>query len=73
MLSPRLHHFLDERHAPYETLNHPRTITAQETANAAHIGNLMGALKVEFPGTQNQRFSYGEFAEQFRQQFGYAL
>ena len=37
------------------------------------IGNLMGALKVEHPGTQNQRFSYEEFAEQFRQQFGYAL
>ena len=39
MLSPRLHNLLDERHAPYETLNHPRTITAQDTANAAHIGN----------------------------------
>ena len=39
MLSPRLHHFLDERHAPYTTLSHPRTLTAQETANAAHIGN----------------------------------
>ncbi len=37
------------------------------------IGNLMGALKIEFPGTQNQRFDYAEFAEQFRQQFGYAL
>ncbi|GAB3389634.1 carbohydrate kinase family protein [Lysobacter fragariae] len=37
------------------------------------IGNLMGALKVEHPGTQNQRFDYAEFAEQFRQQFGYAL
>jgi len=37
------------------------------------IGNLMGALKVEFPGTQNQRFDHAEFAEQFRQQFGYAL
>jgi adenosine kinase len=37
------------------------------------IGNLMGALKVEFPGTQNQRFTYAEFAEQFRQQFGYSL
>ena len=24
-------------------------------------------------GTQNQRFDYAEFAEQFRQQFGYAL
>jgi adenosine kinase len=37
------------------------------------IGNLMGALKVEHPGTQNQRFDYDEFTEQFKQQFGYAL
>lgn len=37
------------------------------------IGNLMGALKVEHPGTQNQRFDYEEFAAQFEQQFGYAL
>jgi len=37
------------------------------------IGNLMGALKVEHPGTQNQRFDYAEFAEQFKQQFGYAF
>jgi len=37
------------------------------------IGNLMGALKVEHPGTQNQRFDYEEFSEQFKQQFGYAL
>jgi len=37
------------------------------------IGNLMGALKVEHPGTQNQRFTYGQFADEFRQQFGYAL
>jgi len=37
------------------------------------IGNLMGALKVEHPGTQNQRFDYDEFSEQFRQQFGYSL
>lgn len=37
------------------------------------MGNLMGALKVEHPGTQNQRFDYDEFSEQFRQQFGYAL
>src|SRR3546814_15405911 len=35
MLSPRLHHFLDERHAAYTTLSHDRTITAQETANCA--------------------------------------
>ncbi len=35
----------------------------------------MGALKVEqaIQATQNQRFTYDEFADQFRQQFGYAL
>ena len=37
------------------------------------MGNLMGALKVEHPGTQNQRFDYDEFNEQFKQQFGYSL
>ena len=37
------------------------------------MGNLMGALKVEHPGTQNQRFDYDEFNEQFKQQFGYTL
>lgn len=39
MLSPRLHHFLDQRHAAYTTLSHERTVTAQETANSVHIGN----------------------------------
>ena len=37
------------------------------------MSNLMGALKVEHPGTQNQRFNYDEFSLQFRQQFGYAM
>jgi adenosine kinase len=37
------------------------------------VASLMGTLKIEHPGTQNQRFSYAEFADQFRQQFGYAL
>jgi adenosine kinase len=37
------------------------------------MASLMGALKIEHPGTQNQRFTYAEFAEQFRQQFGFAL
>ncbi|MCE7032059.1 carbohydrate kinase family protein [Lysobacter sp. GX 14042] len=37
------------------------------------IGNLMGALNVEHHGTQNQRFSFDEFAAEFREQFGYAL
>lgn len=39
MLSPRLHNFLDQRQAPYTTQQHPRTVTAQQTADAAHIGN----------------------------------
>ena len=38
MLSPRLYHFLDERNGDYTALTHPRTVTAQETANAAHLG-----------------------------------
>ncbi|KRA30388.1 MULTISPECIES: carbohydrate kinase family protein [Rhodanobacter] len=37
------------------------------------MASLMGALKVEHPGTQNQHFSYGEFAAEFLSQFGYAL
>ena len=37
------------------------------------MASLMGALKIEHPGTQNQHFTYTEFAEQFRQQFGTAL
>jgi len=38
MLAPRLHNFLDERHAPYATLAHDRAITAEATAHAARIG-----------------------------------
>ncbi|MDR1076062.1 MAG: carbohydrate kinase family protein [Xanthomonadaceae bacterium] len=37
------------------------------------IGNLMGALKVEHPGTQNQRFDFARFSASFRDQFGYDL
>ena len=37
------------------------------------MGNLMGALKVEHPGTPNQRFDFSEFNDQFKQQFGYSL
>ena len=37
MLSLRLHHFLDARHAPYSTLTHECTITTQQTPNVAHI------------------------------------
>ena len=44
-----------------------------DLATVGRIASLMGALKIEHPGTQNQRFTYDEFAEQFRQQFGYSL
>lgn len=37
MLSPRLHNLLDHEHVPYTTLTHERTITAHETAAAAHV------------------------------------
>lgn len=46
MLSPRLHNLLDERHAPYQTLAHDRTITAHETAAAAHVGRQQFAKTV---------------------------
>jgi adenosine kinase len=44
-----------------------------DLATVGRIASLMGALKIEHPGTQNQRFTYDEFADQFRQQFGYSL
>ena len=46
MLSPRLHHFLDERHAPYATLTHHRTVTAHDTATATHVGEQLFAKTV---------------------------
>ena len=44
-----------------------------EWMTIGRMSNLMGALKVEHPGTQNQRFNHDEFSLQFRQQFGYAM
>ena len=44
-----------------------------DMATVGRVASLMGAIKVEHLGPQNQRFDYGEFAEQFRQQFGYGL
>lgn len=35
------------------------------------IASLMGAIKIEHHGTQNQRFSREEFLERFREEFGY--
>ncbi|MFC5739926.1 carbohydrate kinase family protein [Dyella tabacisoli] len=45
----------------------------KEWATVGRMASLMGALKVEHPGTQNQRFTYEQFAAEFKEQFGYAL
>lgn len=37
------------------------------------MASLMGAFKVAHPGTQNQRFTYAEFAAEYQRQFGHAL
>lgn len=37
------------------------------------IASLMGAIKIEKPGTQNHTFSFDEFAERYKQEFGTAL
>ena len=44
-----------------------------DMATCGRIASLMGALKIENLGPQNQRFTYAQFALQFKQQFGYAL
>jgi len=44
-----------------------------DLATTGRIASLMGALKIEHPGTQNQRFTLDAFREQFRQQFSYRL
>ena len=44
-----------------------------DMATAGRIASLMGAIKIEHLGPQNQRLDYAQFADQFRQQFGYAL
>lgn len=46
MLPRRLHNLLSEHHVPYSTLNHERTITAHETAAAAHIDKQLFAKTV---------------------------
>ena len=44
-----------------------------DLATTGRIASLLGALKIETLGPQNQRFTFDQFAEQFRRQFGYAL
>lgn len=48
-------------------------MNGKDLATAGRIASLMGALKIEHLGPQNQRFTYAQFAQQFKQQFGYAL
>jgi adenosine kinase len=48
-------------------------MNGHDLPTTGRIASLMGALKIEHHGTQNQRFDFREFAEQFRQQFGYPL
>ena len=48
-------------------------MNGMDLATTGRIASLMGALKIENLGPQNQRFTFAEFAEQFRQQFGYSL
>ena len=45
----------------------------QELADKGRMASLMGALKVEHPGTQNQSFNYDQFHAEFEEQFGYRL
>ncbi len=40
---------------------------------SGRMASLMGALKVEHPGTQNQKFNYDEFAARYKAEFGHAL
>ena len=48
-------------------------MNGMDMATAGRIASLMGAIKIEHLGPQNQRFDNAQFADQFRQQFGYAL
>ena len=48
-------------------------MNGMDMATTGRIASLMGAIKIEHVGPQNQRFDYDQFADQFRQQVGYAL
>ncbi len=48
-------------------------MNGMDMPTAGRIASLMGAIKIEHLGPQNQRFDFDGFTEQFRQQFGYAL
>ncbi len=48
-------------------------MNGMDMATTGRVASLMGALKIEQLGPQNQRFDFPQFAEQFRQHFGYRL
>lgn len=48
-------------------------MNGKDWPTVGRMASLMGALKVEHPGTQNQRFDYVQFAAEFKEQFGYAI
>ena len=48
-------------------------MNGMDLATTGRIASLMGALKIESLGPQNQRFTLDEFAGHFRRQFGYAI
>jgi Ala-tRNA(Pro) deacylase len=51
-ISITLKQFLDEHHAHYVPIEHPRALTAQETAERAHVtGRALAKVVVVHPGT----------------------
>ena len=48
-------------------------MNGMDLATTARVASLMGAIKIEHLGPQNQRFDLDGFRERFRQQFGHAL
>jgi adenosine kinase len=48
-------------------------MNGHDLATSGRIASLMGALKIEHHGTQNQRFDLDEFATRFQREFGQVL
>ena len=48
-------------------------MNGHDLPTCGRMASLMGALKVEHAGTQNQRFDYADFTAAFKDQFGYTL
>jgi adenosine kinase len=48
-------------------------MSGMDWETTGRIASLMGALKIEKPGTQNHRFTLEEFRARFKEEFGYTL